>query len=106
MLLARAPHRRLAACIAVLLLGGPVAARADAAAEPSVFTLPADDGYGIGECMRGGGDCGRVMADSWCEAHGRGHALAFGAAEDVTGAIPGGDAASGGASQVIIRCGE
>ena len=31
--------------------------------------------------------CGRVIADAWCEAHGYGRSLAYGRADDVTGAV-------------------
>ena len=80
------------------------------AAEPTAFILPGgdEDGYGIGECLRSGSPCGRVIADAWCEAHGHARALAFGSAADATGttldAIPvNGAAATDG---VLIRCGE
>ena len=79
------------------------------AIESNAFVLPGDgeDGYGISECLRSGDLCGRVIADSWCEAHGHARALAFGSAADLTGAIPGAEPvvkASDG--DVVIRCGE
>ena len=77
------------------------------------YTIPASDGYGIGECMQAGNDCGRVMADSWCEAHGHAHVLAYGTNEDVTGAIRASDAskpvpasATGAPGDIVIRCGD
>ncbi len=77
------------------------------------YTIPASDGYGIGECMESGSDCGRVMADSWCEAHGHAHVLAYGINEDVTGAIKASDStqpvaasATGAAGDIVIRCGD
>lgn len=77
------------------------------------YTIPASDGYGIGECMESGNDCGRVMADSWCEAHGHAHVLAYGTNEDVTGAIkasttsgPAPASAAGAAGEIVIRCGD
>ena len=42
------------------------------------YVIPSSDGYGIGDCMHAGMDCGRVIADSWCESHGHAHVLAFG----------------------------
>ncbi len=77
------------------------------------YTIPASDGYGIGECMKSGNDCGRVMADSWCEAHGHAHVLAYGTNEDVTGAIKASNT-SGAApaliasapGDIVIRCGD
>ena len=75
------------------------------------YTIPASDGYGIGECMESGNDCGRVMADSWCEAHGHAHVLAYGTNGDVTGAIKASDTAgavpaTGAAGDIVIRCGD
>jgi hypothetical protein len=64
--------------------GGSAASRA---AEEHSFLIAANDGYGIEDCLGEGGECGRVVADAWCEAHGHGSALSFGPAEDVTGAI-------------------
>ena len=51
------------------------------------YVMPANDGYGITECIATAGACGRVVADAWCEAHGHAQAIAYGRAEDVTGAI-------------------
>ena len=78
------------------------------------YTIPASDGYGIGECMQSGNDCGRVMADSWCEAHGHAHVLAYGTNEDVTGAIkasstsgaPSAASVAAAAGDIVIRCGD
>lgn len=68
------------ACVAV----GPVQA-----AERRSFVIPPADGYGIGDCLSGGGECGRVVADSWCESHGSTSAITFGSADDLTAAIVG-----------------
>ena len=54
---------------------------------PTTFVIPANDGYGLGECLTGGRPCGRIVADAWCEAHGHGPARAFGRAEDVTASV-------------------
>jgi hypothetical protein len=53
----------------------------------TTFVIPADDGYGLAECISAGKPCGRIVADAWCEAHGKGHARAFGRAEDVTATV-------------------
>ncbi len=78
------------------------------------YTIPANEGYGIGECMQSGNDCGRVMADSWCEAHGHAHVLAYGTDEDVTGTIKASEttvpalvsAPAAAAGDIVIRCGD
>ncbi len=45
---------------------------------PSTFEIAAASGYGVEDCLAEGGECGRVVADAFCEAHGRGEALKFG----------------------------
>ena len=60
---------------------------AQAAADKKSFVISDAEGYGIMECLTNGSSCGRVVADAWCEAHGLGPSLAFGRADDITGAI-------------------
>ena len=48
------------------------------AAQASTFLIASTAGYGVEDCLGEGGECGRVVADAWCEAHGRGAALSFG----------------------------
>lgn len=62
-----------------------------AASAASTFIVPANDGYGVGDCALAGGSCGQVVANQWCEAQGFARATSFGAADpaDVTGAIQG-----------------
>ena len=94
---------RHALCAASLLFTGPVPSAQ--AADTLAFVVPAEEGYGIEDCMQAGRECGRVMANAWCEAHGHVRAVAYGSSDDVTGAIPASDkvfqVATGG---VIIRC--
>ncbi|HXY59470.1 MAG TPA: hypothetical protein VEH76_12925 [Methylocystis sp.] len=62
---------------------------AAAPAQPphAVYVLSDAEGYGLADCIAQRRECGQIVADSWCEAHGHARALAFGAADDVTGAI-------------------
>lgn len=101
----RLPRFALGFAMAIAGWGITVPARALDAQD---FVVADDDGYGIADCMKPGVECGRVMADAWCEAHGHGHASAFGLAEDVTGStrISSVSPAPTAASAVIIRCGE
>ena len=73
------------------------------AAEGNTFIIAATDGYGVEDCLAEGGECGHVVADAWCEAHGHGGALSFGPAEDVTSAIAGGGKAG---APYIVTCGD
>jgi hypothetical protein len=74
-------------------------------AESNVFIIAGADGYGVEDCLAEAGECGHVVADAWCEAHGHGAALSFGLAEDVTNAISGGgDTISH--HPYMVRCGD
>ena len=96
----------LRALAAGLLLLSTAAVPARAAEN---YVIPSSDGYGISDCMHAGTDCGRVIADSWCESHGHAHVLAFGTVEDVTGAIQASarpEALKGDPGDIVIRCGD
>ncbi len=58
-----------------------------APAQGGVYVIGDNEGYGLVDCIVQKSECGKIVADSWCEAHGHGPATAFGAAEDVTGAV-------------------
>ncbi len=52
----------------------------------ATFLIPASDGYGVADCLTGASDCGRIVANAWCESHGFSRAETFGhAVEEVTG---------------------
>ena len=54
------------------------------------FLIPANDGYGIADCLaQDGSSCGRIVADAWCQAHGLGKSVAFGPVDptDMTASI-------------------
>jgi hypothetical protein len=79
--------RLLAPLLAGLVLASAVQQSSRAApADDNVYTI-ADDGYGLGECVAQRKECGKAVADAWCESHGHGMAVAFGSASEVTGAI-------------------
>lgn len=80
--------------------------RSAQAAPGKLFVIPDSDGYGVSECLTGSTGCGKVVADSWCEAHGQGAALAWGKAEDITASIGDADQAKAvTANSVVVRCG-
>ena len=73
------------------------------------YVIPSSDGYGIGECMHPGIDCGRVIADGWCESHGHAHVQAYGTVEDVTGSIQASmkpEPVKADPGDIVIRCGD
>ncbi len=71
-----------------------------------IFIIAAADGYGVEDCLAERGECGRVVADAWCEAHGHGPAIAFGLAADVTDAILTAASADKSQSPYVVRCGD
>lgn len=82
------PNRRIV--LAVSLIAGLCgAARAETLAlGGDSFIIKGDDGYGVGDCIRSGDDCAKIVADAWCSAHGHGAARSFGPARDnVTASI-------------------
>jgi hypothetical protein len=55
------------------------------------FLIPAEEGYGVGECLSSGpSECGQVVANAWCESQGYASAVTYGVAaqDEYTGAIP------------------
>ena len=72
---------------------------------PSAYVISDQEGYGLLECLTQKDECGKIVADSWCAAHGHGAARAFGRADDVTASI---EAKATGASiqpdAAIVSC--
>jgi hypothetical protein len=48
-----------------------------AEASDSVFLVPANSGYGVGECLAAGATCGQIVADSWCQSQGFSRAASY-----------------------------
>ena len=68
------------------------------AAERRMFIIPNDaDGYGVDRCLAKGERCGTAAANSYCQTHSYAQASSFRKVdrEEITGAIPGGDACRG-----------
>jgi hypothetical protein len=97
--------RIIAPLLAALMAAAAFQGRAEAASAPQIYVISDNEGYGVVECLTQKRDCGKIVADSWCEAHGHGMAVAFGRADDITASIPNASAdpkpVSGAA---IIRC--
>ena len=94
------PRRRLFRWV-LFLLGGCLAATALAplrAQESRTLVIPPNDGYGFDECLKPGSQCGLVVADAWCKAHGFGASKGF--APETEGTA---DAAPG---SILVTCGD
>ena len=86
----------------LFLLSGILAATALAlpsrAAESRTLIIPSNDGYGFEECLKAGSQCGIIVADAWCKAHGFGASKSFG--PESTGTA---DSAPG---SFLVTCGD
>ncbi|MGL4441074.1 MAG: hypothetical protein ACRCUE_17570 [Bosea sp. (in: a-proteobacteria)] len=73
--------------------------------EQSVFLLPPSDGYGMADCIAENRECGRIVANAWCESKGYAKAASFSLVSptEITGSIKG---RSGAATEppVMISC--
>ena len=69
-----------------------------AASSGATFTVSANDGYGIGDCVASGSACARVVADAWCEAQGFARSASYGMVETV------GSTGSGADRPISITC--
>ncbi|MGH6834710.1 MAG: hypothetical protein ACREC9_03985 [Methylocella sp.] len=83
-------HRRLLR-LSLFLLGGILAAFAlkipAGADESRTLIIPPNDGYGFEECLKPGSQCGLVVADAWCKAHGFAGSTSFGPADEAAGTM-------------------
>lgn len=69
-----------------------------------VIVVPANDGYGIQDCLLQQKGCGDIVATAWCEAKGYSRALAYGRADDVTGSIAHPQATKLDGDSLIVEC--
>jgi hypothetical protein len=72
------------------------------------FLIPASDGYGVADCISSNSECGKIVADAWCESQGYTRASAFGLAsrEDFTGSLSKARPAAAAPEQpLVITCG-
>ena len=77
------PVPNLLALGAAALLALSAASALAQSPPPGVYFVPAG-GYGVDECLAKSAECGRVVANAWCEANGHGNARAYGSASDIT----------------------
>ena len=74
------------------------------AGETHALVIAANDGYGVEDCLAEVGDCGQVVADAWCEAHGHGAAVSYGPASRFTGLVATKIAAT--SEDYVVNCGD
>ena len=87
----------------------PTSRTAAAANAQRTFVIPASDGYGVADCLSSNNsECGKIVADAWCEAQGFAKAVTFGAAarEDFTGTVAKPAPVAAAEQPLTITCGE
>jgi hypothetical protein len=87
----------------VFLTAMRVSARAG---QTQTFVIPANDGYGIAECLMPGVACGETLANAWCEAHGLSKSVAYGPSDDVTASTGASDTPHAAPGSFIVTCQE
>ena len=90
--------------VAFALLALSMASGIPVRAELRSFLVPANDGYGVADCLAEAGSCGRIVADAWCQAQGMKQAASFGPSDpiEVTASISNAQAAS--AKTYTVTC--
>jgi len=110
--------RRAIALIGLLgMVGGglslsilPTTRTVAASSDQRTFLIPASDGYGVADCISSKAECGKIVANAWCEAQGFAKAIEFGVAshEDFTGTLSKTRQAQAAPAEqpLVITCGE
>lgn len=72
------------------------------------FIIAGSDGYGTQECLASQSNCGRIVADAWCEAKGFKAALAYRQLDrdEITGSATPAKAGGKPAESFLISCKE
>ena len=83
---------------------GAIHSEKSRAQEPRTFVIAAEAGYGVEDCLGEGGECGKAVADAWCESNGGGTAIKYGLAADGAGAPS--KTSSSDSKPYFITCGE
>jgi hypothetical protein len=83
----------------------------DTIAKPTdqqTFLIPASDGYGVADCISSKSECGKIVANAWCEAKGFKTATSYGIAarEDFTGSLSKQVPAASQEQPLVITCGQ
>jgi hypothetical protein len=92
-----------AALVFAAALGGSVTAQA----EKRIFIIANNaDGYGVDRCLASGANCGAAVAKAYCQSRAYAQAGSFRKVDrdEITGAVPSTNGASGRDEFVAIEC--
>ncbi|MGH6801492.1 MAG: hypothetical protein ACRECZ_08780 [Methylocella sp.] len=102
-------HRRLFRRV-LFFLGGILAALVleipARAVESRTLIIPPNDGYGFEECLKPGSQCGLVVADAWCKAHGFAGSNGFGPADEAAATMDDASRSSIEPGSFHVTCGD
>ena len=97
--------------LASLIVGGSSLALVPTPKPPEqgqvgTFLVPPNDGYGIADCLTSGNECGRTVAESYCQAKGYHDVVTFGPVDkaDITGTTAARIAGEGSGTVMTITC--
>ena len=90
-------------CISGVILSA-LALSSARAGETHALVIAANDGYGVQDCLAEAGECGQIVANAWCEAHGHGAAVSFGPASRFAGVIAAKIVAT--EEDYVVNCGD
>lgn len=97
----------LALLVPQLVVAAPAAKSAGSLSE-GTYLIPANDGYGVADCIASNHACGKIVADAWCQTHGYRAALSYGVADraDFTGSVPKSADNAANAMPMVVNCGK
>ena len=76
-------------CAAAFAFSAPALSVSAQAQDTHEIIVPANDGYGMDDCLAQGGTCAKLVADSWCQINGLKASASYREADpaDITGAL-------------------
>jgi hypothetical protein len=96
--------------LVLFVLGGILAALAlnisAGVDESRTLIIPPNDGYGFEECLKAGSQCGLVVADAWCKAHGFAGSNGFGPADETAATMDEASRSSMEPGSFHVTCGD
>lgn len=94
----------MAAVAVAITAGSGVESEARSKSTQRDFVIAGSDGYGTQDCLAAGTDCGRIVANAWCESKGFKSALAYRklAPDEITGSTGSSDQKP--ADSFLISC--
>lgn len=95
-----------ALCAAALSLSFSSVAVSVQAQDIQEIVVPANDGYGMDECLSQGGACAKLVADSWCQINGLKTSISYRQADpaEITASLSQANLTTGREPVYIVSC--